>query len=76
MHGYVFSGGITLARGHGGNNPGRAAVISAVVSDENVDPMAPRSNVVYGCSLHSDKEGDQKLTVEGPITLGTVDVNP
>jgi len=63
-----FAGGITPSRGHTGTNPGRAAVISAILSDEGVDPLAPRSNPVFGCSLHEEQEGDLKIKVE-PIAL-------
>jgi len=56
-----FQGGITPSRGHTGTNPGSAAIISAVLSDEGVDPLAPRINPVFGCSLHGDEKGDRKL---------------
>ena len=59
-----FAGGITPSRGHTGSNPGRAAIISAVVSDEGVDPLAPRINPVFGCSLHEEAEGDRKTVIE------------
>ena len=59
-----FAGGITPSRGHTGTNPGRATIISAIVSDDGVDPLAPRISPVFGCSLHEEAEGDRKLAVE------------
>lgn len=56
-----FAGGVTPSRGHAGTNPGRALVISSILGDDGVDPLAPRVNPVYGCSLHSDEPGDRKL---------------
>lgn len=63
-----FAGGITPSRGHTGSNPGRAAIISAIMSDEGVNPLAPRVNPVFGCSLHDEDEDDRKL-VEGPLAV-------
>ena len=63
-----FAGGITPSRGHTGTNPGRAAVISAVISDAGVDPLAPRINPVFGCSLHEEAEGDLKKVIEPNIS--------
>ena len=45
----VFSGGITSARGHAGNNAGRAALISLL---EHKEPSR-RATSVFGCSLVS-----------------------
>lgn len=44
-----FSGGITLARGHAGDNPGRAAVEALVREGEEQDGAA--RTAVYGCAL-------------------------
>ncbi|MFK7994996.1 MAG: hypothetical protein AB8B87_12710 [Granulosicoccus sp.] len=63
-----FAGGITPSRGHMGSNPGRAAVISAIVDDEGVDLLAPRLNPVFGCSLHEEAKGDRKLINEPRAT--------
>ncbi len=63
-----FAGGITPSRGHTGSNPGRAAIISAIMSDEGVNPLAPRVNPVFGCSLHDEDEDDRKQ-VEGPLAM-------
>lgn len=62
-----FAGGITPSRGHMGSNPGRAAVVSAIVSDEGIDPLAPRVNPVFGCSLHEESDNDLKLS-QVPLT--------
>jgi hypothetical protein len=45
----VFSGGITGARGHAGDNAGRAALIALL---ENKEPSR-RATSVFGCSLVS-----------------------
>jgi hypothetical protein len=45
----VFSGGITSARGHQGDNTGMDAVISLVRGDAG----APGRTPVFGCSLHN-----------------------
>ena len=68
-----FAGGITPSRGHTGTNPGRSAIISAIVSDEGVDPLAPRINPVFGCSLHEASADDRKLAIE-PSTRMNVDL--
>lgn len=57
-----FAGGITPSRGHVGANPGSAAVISAILSDDNVDPLQPAQNPVYGCSLHAADADDRKFS--------------
>jgi len=44
-----FSGGITPARGHAGDNAGRAAV-EALLGDETA-PLARAEHAVYGCEL-------------------------
>jgi glyoxylase-like metal-dependent hydrolase (beta-lactamase superfamily II) len=43
----LFSGGITGARGHAGDNAGRAAVVSLLAEDETERQETP----VYGCPL-------------------------
>ncbi len=42
-----FSGGITSARGHAGENPGRTALVSLL---NETGPATDRTNV-FGCSL-------------------------
>ena len=54
----IFSGGITAARGHIGENAGRTAIL-ALLNHEPVD--APTSSV-FGCSLSSP--ADQRWTEE------------
>jgi len=44
----LFSGGITAARGHAGDNAGVAAVAALVLGDLSV----PRTTPVFGCALH------------------------
>jgi len=66
-----FAGGITPSRGHTGTNPGRAAIISAIMSDEGVDPLAPRTTPVFGCSLHDEEEDDLKLVGEPLAMIAT-----
>lgn len=56
-----FAGGITPSRGHTGTNPGTAAVMSAIVSDEGIDPLAPRNTPVFGCSIHEEAADDRKV---------------
>lgn len=48
----LFSGGITSARGHAGDNAGRAAVVSLLTSDE----AGAQDTPVYGCPLFAQKE--------------------
>jgi hypothetical protein len=48
----IFSGGITAARGHEGDNAGRAAVVSLLVNDESERKETP----VYGCPLFARTE--------------------
>lgn len=55
-----FAGGITPSRGHTGTNPGRTALINAIVTDKGIDPLAPRLNPVFGCSLHEQLPDDRK----------------
>lgn len=51
-----FQGGITLGRGHAGDNPGRSALEEFVQEGHS----SQRSTPVYGCSLFDDqcKQGD------------------
>jgi hypothetical protein len=44
----LFSGGITAARGHVGDNSGRQAVLALL----DVEHSVTRDHAVYGCSLH------------------------
>jgi hypothetical protein len=48
----LFSGGITSARGHAGDNAGRTAIVSLLTSDE----AAERDTPVFGCSLFARTE--------------------
>ena len=48
----LFSGGITSARGHAGDNAGRTALVSLLTSDEAEGQGAP----VFGCPLFAQKE--------------------
>ncbi len=43
----LFSGGITQARGHAGDNPGREALVGMVAGGAS----APRIQPVFGCSM-------------------------
>jgi len=52
----LFSGGITGARGHEGDNPGRAAIVSLLTTDEAAQEETP----VFGCPLFA--EGDECRT--------------
>lgn len=54
----LFHGGITAARGHAGDNPGRNAIAAAV---EGVEPQT-RVTPVFGCSLL----GDGSVCEDGP----------
>ncbi len=56
-----FAGGITPSRGHSGENPGRSTLISSIMNDAGVDPLAPVLNPVFGCALHEEKHDDRKL---------------
>ena len=56
-----FAGGITPSRGHSGENPGRSMLISSIMNDTGVNPLAPVLNPVFGCSLQEDGEDDRKL---------------
>lgn len=48
----LFSGGITSARGHAGDNAGRTAIVSLLTSDEAEERDTP----VFGCPLFDKKE--------------------
>lgn len=48
----LFSGGITSARGHAGDNAGRAAIVSLLTASESVRRETP----VYGCPLFAQTE--------------------
>lgn len=48
----LFSGGITSARGHAGDNAGRAAIVSLLTSDEAEERGTP----VFGCPLFARNE--------------------
>lgn len=48
--GLLFSGGITFARGHSGDNPGRAAVVDFLLTGKS----DCRTAAVFGCSLVDD----------------------
>ena len=47
----LFSGGITAARGHAGDNIGRSSIVSLVSSGSAAQNRPP----VYGCALRSPK---------------------
>ncbi|HJR05668.1 MAG TPA: hypothetical protein VJ842_00100 [Pyrinomonadaceae bacterium] len=46
----LFSGGITSARGHEGDNAGRAAIVSLLTTDESGERGTP----VFGCPLFAE----------------------
>ena len=46
----LFSGGITSARGHAGDNAGRSAVVSLLTTDET-DEAEQKETPVFGCPL-------------------------
>ena len=48
----LFSGGITGARGHAGDNAGRTAIVSLLTSDEGEGRGTP----VFGCPLFAQTE--------------------
>lgn len=48
----LFSGGITRARGHAGDNAGRTAIVSLLTSDEAEE----RSTPAFGCPLFAQTE--------------------
>lgn len=48
----LFSGGITSARGHAGDNAGLAAIVSLLTSDEADERGTP----VFGCPLFAQNE--------------------
>lgn len=43
----LFNGGITIARGHTGESPGRVAIVSLVTTGKSARNAAP----VFGCTL-------------------------
>lgn len=51
----LFSGGITSARGHEGDNAGRAAIVSLLTTDEAGRTGTP----VFGCPLFAGEDGCQ-----------------
>jgi hypothetical protein len=46
----LFQGGITISRGHSGDNPGRDAILAALNGNSN-----GKRNPVFGCSLFENK---------------------
>jgi hypothetical protein len=50
----LFAGGITLGRGHEGDNPGRAAIIEWVTSGHGA-----RRAPVFGCTLQQERRADR-----------------
>lgn len=52
----LFSGGITLARGHAGDNPGRSAIVSLV----NAKVAEQTETPVFGCPLFDDDSDCRK----------------
>lgn len=48
--GLLFSGGITAARGHQGDNPAEERLVAALETATTVDQ--PRTLPIYGCALH------------------------
>lgn len=48
----LFSGGITSARGHAGDNEGRTAIVSLL----NADKAAQKQTPVFGCPLFAQTE--------------------
>lgn len=47
----AFAGGITIARGHEGDSPGRAAILQAIATEL---PASPAAVPVFGCRLRSE----------------------
>ena len=47
----LFSGGITSARAHEGDNAGRSAIVSLLKNQDSV----PTETAVFGCPLYSDE---------------------
>jgi hypothetical protein len=52
----LFSGGITMARGHAGDNAGRSAIVSLVNAKVAEQPETP----VFGCPLFADNSDCRK----------------
>lgn len=48
----LFSGGITSGRGQGGDNAGRAAIVSLLTENEAKQKATP----VFGCPLFSENK--------------------
>lgn len=53
--GLLFQGGITLARGHAGDNPGRDAIESLLKQKTTLSTIAP----VFGCALGWKKNPEE-----------------
>ena len=51
----TFSGGITAARGHQGDNDGRRSVLASLAGTATGLPMTP----VFGCYIHPSTEGTE-----------------
>lgn len=47
----LFSGGITISRGHVGSNPGRNSILAFTSKDIRDDGYKLKSTPVFGCSL-------------------------
>jgi hypothetical protein len=48
----IFHGGITASRGHGGDNPGQAALAALLVGTASSITSTP----VFGCALHDERD--------------------
>lgn len=55
----LFSGGITAARGHAGDNPGQAAIITLLAQKTPV--KTPIATPVFGCALWNDDRKARQL---------------
>ncbi|HTI68481.1 MAG TPA: hypothetical protein VMF06_00835 [Candidatus Limnocylindria bacterium] len=51
----VFTGGITSARGHPGDNAGRSAIAKFLLSNTATAIESPHQTVVFGCPISASK---------------------
>lgn len=54
----IFNGGITLSRGHSGDNAGEDAIVSLINDRAN----SRAQTFVFGCSFRTQPRGDQKCS--------------
>jgi len=68
----IFQGGLTMNRGHQGDNPGRERFVRAIAEiDEGGDVAAPRVALTFGCDIFS-----KEMLIANDATCCATGANP